>query len=1341
MTVVGMGVSTGAIEALKVVIQNIPQDTGIVFIVRVHLSPDHDSYVHQILQKVSKIPVEPLGEELDLQPDHVYIIPPNVNLSYRESHLCLEPLAHDGHASIDHFFRALAQAQRSNAAGVVLTGKGVDGTLGIREIRHWGGLTVVQEPEEAYEKEMPMNAIRCGKVDAVLPLKTIPKFLQNYSDCRPGIFEKVFLTEGDNELNTQIHRIFALVKVRTGYDLKDYDLKKVIQSVERRMKLHQFKDLKDYIEKLLQFPDEATSLCYGLMEVNNFFFRKNETLRLLEEEILPKLITQKNNNGPLRVWVAGCGTGEEAYTLAMLLYEASERAGNARAVQIFASDQHEQSLQQARKGLYTGNLQLDIPESRLHRFFIRELDGFRVRSFLRDTIVFTHHMLLHDPPFSHIDMVFCSDFLPKLSNHTFGEVLNTFHYALFDGGYLVQGDTPTNGELDLFKKVFEGAGIYLNQKDSKASPPIRLFPRAKSRNEYLDVKKSPSLNPAQLHEKFLLLEVASLLVNHREEVLHVAGNAGRYLRFPTGEFKSQLMNLLLPDLKVPVKSVLFKVLDGKAKEVEVPAKCIIEGKARQLKLRIKSVQNDNQESLILIFFEEISFEHSQSSVSALVQNDQDSEQSEENLRMRKLVEEYERGQMQLQEANEEMFAHNEELTSALEEVQATYEELQTSNEELLKLDQENHLHMEKLINLKDDLQNLLESTDLAILFLDKAWIIRRFTPRIEELFNIQETDLGRKITDQTHHLDYPEMEQDIDTVFQKLTPLEREVTDKNGRIYIVRLKPYRSRDHKITGIVLNFIDISLKREKERIEREMQAAEETARAKDEFLSTISHEIRTPLNAVIGLSDLLLNARPRKDQRKNLKTLHFSAQNLLLLVNDILDFSKIQAGKMHLKTINYRPHELLDSLRHAHLLKAKDKNIHLSFQLDSALPPVLVGDSYKLTQVLNNLLSNAIKFTEEGKVTLAITQQSQDDDEVEFLVSVKDTGIGIPEKFQASLFEKFSQADHSTKRRYGGTGLGLAITRSLLQIMGTDVRVESKVGIGSEFSFLLRQQIGQEKQLTEAPTSEKDSDALKRLENLRILIVEDAAINRMVLQQYFNEWWGLEADEAENGEEALEKARQYTYDIILMDIRMPMMDGKEAARRLRQMNEHYQQVPIIALTADLSVTNEDEAGLKLFDNTVSKPFDPQALKATIFSLVQQAAGSYESVFSDSPGASDQDTINQYEPDFDQAEKPFQGMPDKKRRFYEMSIHAMQVFRESLQQNFPAKDLPVIEAAMHKQKPLFHMLKLYDFYEEIHQARQNLKNDPYEDLTAVLPPEINQGLATVVLHLKERLASLPT
>ncbi len=1341
LTIVGIGASAGGLSALKTFFAHVPEESGLAFVVVVHLSPDGESHLADILQPKVKMPVQQVTETVPIEANHVYIIPPGCNLDTIDTHLRLSELEEKrrDRAPIDHFFRTLAAMHDGNAVGVILSGTGSDGTLGIREIKGAGGLTLVQDPNEAEYDGMPQSAIATGLIDAVLPLAEIPPYIIRYARTQPQI-TVVDPTSDAQHDESLLHKIVALVKNQTGRDFTHYKPTTIMRRLRRRMQLVQLERLTDYLDLLRRDSEEVALLSNDFLITVTSFFRDPPVFEALQQRVIPRLMAELGVEHTVRVWSVGCSTGEEAYSLAMLLLEEASRHDTPPEIQVFASDLHQQSLLRAREGFYPGDIKVDVSEERLRRFFTGQEGGYRIRKEVRDRVVFAPHNLMSDPPFSKIDLIVCRNVLIYLQRRMQHNVIDLFHYALHPGGTLLLGSSETIESSELFHT--EDKQLCLFRKRNVPPPELHLpvFPVTQARHssgEATDADEAKPIVYGALHQKIVeRFAPPSLLLNPDHRVVHLSEWAGQYLLHPGGELTANVFKLVPPELHLELRMALHNAQLRQQLVRTKPVRVMLREKKLLLSLSVFPDQDPQQAGFSVVIFEELG--DLSSLTSPVSSNASDSEDNSTEVvqdlqsdldrtkqRLQSIVEEYETSQEEMKASNEELQSANEELRSTMEELETSKEELQSMNEELSTLNQENRHKVEELSQLSGDLQNLLAATDIATLFLDREFRIMRFTPRASELFNVRHLDRGRPLSDLTNRLGYANMQDDARRVLSSLVPVEREVQDDEQRWYLTRVLPYRSTDDRIEGVVITFIDITQRRQsekelreneerlrlilesatdyaiftlnvpqtitdwnsgaerifgyqrsdivgqsvellfvpedrptesqrdKERVQaqekslferwylrkdgtrfwgagalmplrqsdqqirgylgimvdnterRQMEQelrqakdeAERAAQVKEDFLAHMSHEIRTPLNAIVGLTGLLLGEETLPAQHSYLEGIRVSSDNLVALVNDILDFSKIAAGKIELEQVAFNLTELLGSLEATHRLSAQQRGNQLTIELSDDLPTYGVGDPTKLSQVLNNLLSNAIKFTQDGQVTLAVELAPSRGDQLTIHFSVQDTGVGIAADQLEAVFEKFTQADNSTKRNYGGTGLGLSITKSLLELMGSRIAVESEVGTGTRFYFDLP---------FERVAAPPDSAIPPRTETLpgpvdrpiRLLLVEDMAINRMVLQQYLNAWWQVEAHEAENGAEAIELIEKNDYDLVLMDVRMPVMDGHEAVAIIRGMESRQKsQVPVLALTADTKEKVVVETA-NHFTEVITKPFDPAELRHKIY-----------------------------------------------------------------------------------------------------------------------------------------------
>lgn len=831
-TVVGIGASAGGLAALKLFFDHVPADSGLAFVVVIHLAPEHKSHMADLLQPHVAIPVQQVTDVTLLEPNHVYVIPPNANINTIDTHLRLSKLEEkrSKRAPIDHFFRTLASTHDGQAVGVVLTGTGSDGTLGIKDIKARGGLIIVQDPNEAEYDGMPQSAIATGLVDLILPVNQIPAAIMRFDHTEPRvpIGEE---PEDDAESGEPaiLQKIFAQLRARTDRDFSRYKRSTILRRISRRMQLNYLEDMQSYLERLREEPDEVRALADDFLITVTSFFRDTEVFDKLETDVIPRLFDHKRTADTVRVWSVGCATGEEAYSLAMLLVERAGQVKSPPQIQIFASDLHKRSLDRAREGFYPGDIETDISSERLKRFFTRENGGFRVVKEIRDLVVFAPHNLLADPPFSRLDLLTCRNLLMYLQRQVQRDVIELFHYALNAEGTLLLGSAETIDASDLFRTEDKRLCLYRKRNVPAPEPRLPVFPLTRNRIASEVGRQEGQFEPiayGTLHQRMVeRYAPPSILVSPDNKLVHLSEHAGRYLVHPGGEITASVFKLVREELRIELRTSLQAAREKKEAIDSKPIPVRFNGHARPVVMHARPALEPDQEGFVMIIFEErepqkIAVEGEIEGASRDTSRDAERIQeleAELNLsrqRLQAIIEEYETSQEEMKASNEEMQSTNEELRSTMEELETSKEELQSINEELQTVNQENRHKVEELAQLSSDLQNLLSATDIATLFLDRELRILRFTPKLGDLFNIRVTDRGRPISDLTHRLGYHELCADAENVLHRLVPIEREVRDERGHWYLTRILPYRSTEDRIEGVVTTFIDISTRRNAE-----------------------------------------------------------------------------------------------------------------------------------------------------------------------------------------------------------------------------------------------------------------------------------------------------------------------------------------------------------------------------------------------------------------------------------------------------------------------------------------------------------------------------------------------
>ena len=833
--VAAIGASAGGVEALVELFGALPADTGFAFVVIVHLDPGRDSELVPILARAGALDVREASGDDELVPNGVLVIPPGRALSIADGRLVTEPFdaPRGRRLPIDTFFRSFA-AQVGDGVAVVLSGDGADGASGVRDVKEAGGLVLVQEPPEAAFDAMPRATIATGTADLVLPLAELAARLGDIARSKRQLRERLEAApDADGgTADAALKHILEFVHGRTGQDFGRYKRATVIRRVARRMQITRQETFETYLAFLREHAGEAQALFDDLLISVTAFFRDPDAWQALAERVVPALFDERAPDEPVRVWVPGCASGEEAYTLAMLLIEEAERRERWPEVQVFASDLDEAALATAREGRYARAIAADVDEARLERFFVRDGEGYRVGKALRDCVLFTSHSLLRDPPFIRLDLISCRNLLIYLERDLQGQVFGIFRYALKPDGKLFLGSAESADPdhfvtLDKRQRLYRlrATSVPLPLPDLVASGPRpRMF-------DLSGLRTSGSGPRAATHDELESLAPPSALVDARGAILRLHEGAGRYLQPPDGTPTRELAVSVRPALRAPLRAALGRALEDGEGSLSGPIAVALDGGAREVSLWVRPRVAEGRDTRALVVF--VESEGSRPGEPAA--GDGGADDSEDG-RERRLREELSFAERRLQEsgearesAAEEVRAIGEELQSVHEEYRSTAEELETGKEELQSINEELNTvnaelkrKLDEVSRARDDLENLMAATEIGTLFLDRGLAIQRFTPVVGELFNVAPGDLGRPIGDFTHHLDYDTLVADARTAIASLVSVEREARHADGRGFAVRLRPYRTADDRIDGVVVTFVDVTARQSTERALRDSEA---------------------------------------------------------------------------------------------------------------------------------------------------------------------------------------------------------------------------------------------------------------------------------------------------------------------------------------------------------------------------------------------------------------------------------------------------------------------------------------------------------------------------------------
>lgn len=845
--IVGLGASAGGIHALQEFFANVPSDTGMAYVVILHLSPDHDSKLAEVLQSTASIPVTQVQDRVAVQPNHVYVISPNQSLAMNDGHLRLSEISRieERRAPVDIFFRTLAESHHSRAVCVVLSGSGANGSMGMKRVKEFGGVCIAQEPTEAEYSDMPQNSIATGLVDYVLPVAEIPAKIIAYKHHLEKVSISVEPVERHETDEQAVREIFTHLRIRTGHDFSNYKRSTVLRRIERRIRVHELSDLPSYAKYLREHAEESHSLLKDLLISVTNFFRDSLSFEMLEHSIILKLLEHKKSEDFVRVWVAGCATGEEAYSIAMLLWEVVPDSLDAPKIQVFATDIDDWAIAKARDGYYTLNDLADVSPERLRRFFIKDGDGYRIRREIREIVLFASHNLIKDPPFSHLDLVSCRNLLIYLNRAAQQRVLEVLHFTLNPGGYLFLGSSESiEGSGDLFVPVDKDSHIFRSRPVesrlplpvpdvSFTSPPTQYRSEAES---HTDRTRLDRLSYLDLHQR-LLEEYGppSVVVNEEYDILHLSPGAGRFLEFSGGEPSNNLLKVIRPDLRLELRIALYQATQ-KGGNIEARGlRFLNNGQLDVVDLLVRPVirAEDPKHGFILVLFSQDRDSSEQAAVETLTTSSEplarqlDEELVRAKAQLRATVEQYEVQQEELKASNEKLQAMNEELRSSTEELKTSKEELQSVNEELTTVNQELKIKIEELSQANNDFQNLMNSTDIGTIFLDRSLRVKLFTPRVRDIFNLIPADIGRPLMDITNRLKYKDLLADVKLVFDKLQTVEFEANTDDGRTYLTQILPYRTSEDRINGVIVTFVNISEIKRAEEMRRWLSAVVESS----------------------------------------------------------------------------------------------------------------------------------------------------------------------------------------------------------------------------------------------------------------------------------------------------------------------------------------------------------------------------------------------------------------------------------------------------------------------------------------------------------------------------------
>ncbi len=1189
-----LGASAGGVAALSRLIAELPAQPDFATVVLTHLDPNQESLLSEVLQKHTRLPVHPMAQGELLEHAHIYVLTAGTLATLRDRHILVVPRPPGVNLPIDQFMISAVRDNDARVAGVVLSGTGNDGTAGALEIKAVGGLVIAQDPESAAHDGMPRALIDDGIAEQVLLPELIGAALERFFSTPPQ--------DATTTLEQHVADALALVQKHSGLDLHYYKDVNVRRRLLRRAFLQSRGELPAYLKLLHEDANEVAVLQDDLLIGVTAFFRDAEFATALEQHIFPELIDR--NAEAIRIWVPACSTGEEAYSIAMLLHHTLQVAGIVRKVQIFGSDINERAIQQARSGRYDAAALAAVPEHLRASYFHNDGSVWRVSKQIREMCVFAAHNLFTNAPFSNVDLVSVRNLLIYLRKSAKRQAFEVFFYALRKGGHLLLGASE-NADPELFEESQPHLNLYSRRQISR--PPIRGF-------SFTETSPAPAVSRGEasatslesLTDRLALARYAppGFVVDANGRVVQFRGDTSPLLQPTSGDAALSLARLVRPELQVDVRAALMEAVRNK---LPVRRERVRIGE-QHYSLDVVPIPAGGTERYFLVSVQDCG--PANAAPLASVASDGRTEDLERYVRvlgdeleqtrgqLKAVVTEYDATSEELRTANEEILSANEELQSANEELKEAKRDLESANAHLTALNQELQQRNEQLVSLNDDLSNLIRGIPVPVLMLDREQRIRHFSPAAGELFGLAEGSVGQPLGSYEAFAS-DELDAALGEALKELRPVEREIQDLNGRWNVLWARAYQTSENRIEGAVLALQDIHrLKLALQTANSARAEAERANAAKNDFLALVSHELRAPLNVISNWVQLLrmLRVDQAADPRiaKGLETIDRSCKEQGRLIDDLLDVSRITSGSF---VLDLRPTDFTAVARstlEGMALIAERKQIAIN-AAGFGEPLVLAGDTRRLQQVVANILSNAIKFTPAGgHIDMAVARIGNFAE-----LTVGDSGIGITPDELPRVFDRFSQSDISKTRKYGGMGLGLSIVRNLVEAHGGKVTVMSEgPGLGSQFT--VRLPLAPSGLPSPESSGSPSAQVEQSLRGLSVLVVDDEAAGRDALAQTLAAI-GADVETAGGAAEAIQLLQERQFDALISDVAMPDVNGYELIDEVRKLEAAGggRRVFAIALTGFTTISDRDEALAAGFDAHFGKPLDVNDIVARISS----------------------------------------------------------------------------------------------------------------------------------------------
>ena len=1195
--IAAIGASAGGLEVIRRLLTIMPDDTGCAFVLVQHLDPNHKSMMRDLLARDTPMTVVQATHGMSIEPDCVYVIPPQHFMSVCDGKLRLlrpEP-PYRVHLPFDFFLRSLAAEYGPRAIGIVLSGTGADGSAGLSAVDDAGGLVIVQEPSEAAYDAMPLNAIATGVAAKVLPLAAMPAALIDYAasgavDPHSG---SPIMQPADDE---PLAAIVELLRERTSQDYSHYKKATLMRRVGRRMSILSIDSIGEYIDKLRSDRSEPQLLSKYLLVHVTRFFRDTDDFRDFTRHVIPEIVRKCGHSDPVRVWVPACSTGEEAYSIAMLLLDEFATSGRRPELKIFASDISPEAIAFCRSGLYPPSIAADVPAEKLAKYFSRESGGYRVAEVLHSMVIFTVQDLLADPPFSRLDLVSCRNMLIYLEADEQERVLHLFHYALRDGGYLWLGSAETTGTLTHHfhrvrgtKHIFQRVG-HAEVKTGDSAPSMRGFARAfLPRSARTGDDGRSSLGAAVLRRLLELSAPATVVVDSMGQAVYFFGPIDRYLRVAEGIPGDNIGTMLREGLSIKYHAAIRQANRDRDTAKVTGARIQRDGADVAVNITVHPMEHKGDALLLVNFTDEPAEQAAKTSKLPSPERYEDELNQELEITRRELetaLRDLQASNQDLLEFTEEAGMLNEEFMSTNEELEATREELQSLNEELTTSNNQLQESLEERDKTASDLHNILTSSDIATLFLDADLNIRYFTPAAVPLFKLRSTDIGRPLTDLSISFVGIDLIADAKRVLAGQTSIKRDVVNSMDVSFLCSLSPMRSQDDTIEGVVVNLADIS----------DLAAAKEKAElasvGKSRFLAATSHNLRQPLQTL----SLVLGAMKRQIRNEKALALLNRAEASLgvmaTMLNTLLNINQLEAGAISPRFSEFPVNDILDTINNEFAEQMADKGLRWRV---ASCGLTIRSDRLLLTDMVRNLVSNAMRYTDTGSVLLGCRRRGD-----RLLIELWDTGIGIAEDMLPSIFDDYFRASGGPTN--GSFGLGLSIVHQIGTLLGSPPAVRSMLGKGSVFYIDVPCARAAKPRLERSPPPAAPGAAPAAT---TVYVVDDDRAAREAMQ--------LLLEQAGYSVEAFADAAAFlaSYEpggvcCVITDVRMPGMTGLEL---LAQIKETAKGPPTIVVTGKGDIAMAVQAIRAGAIDFIEKPTSPDVLLAAVDRALRQAASPAE------------------------------------------------------------------------------------------------------------------------------------